>query len=105
MNFIQQKCDDLLFQMTNEMGKGCDGLLDAVFGFLYRRTDFFYTMEPGGKMGFPPGQAINKVVYFFNRYQDLHFKRVPYDPTIEDKWKKYQEEQQEKKKKDRKSVL
>eukprot|EP00826_Nyctotherus_ovalis_P005095 TRINITY_DN11141_c0_g1_i2.p1 TRINITY_DN11141_c0_g1~~TRINITY_DN11141_c0_g1_i2.p1 ORF type:complete len:338 (+),score=121.21 TRINITY_DN11141_c0_g1_i2:156-1169(+) len=98
MNFVQQRCDDMLFQITQELGHGCDGLLDAVFGFLYRRTDFFYVMEPGGNMGFPPGQAINKVVYFFNKYQELHFKRVPYDPKIEEKWEKYQKEQQEKRK-------
>jgi len=55
MNFVQQRCDDMLFQMTNEIGKGCEGLLDALFGFLARRTDFYYVMEPGGRMGFPPG--------------------------------------------------
>ena len=43
--------------MTSEIGKGCPGILDAMFGFLYRKTDFFYLMEPGGKMGFPPGYA------------------------------------------------
>lgn len=59
--FVQKKCDDLLYQITTEVGKGCPGLLDAVFGFLYRRTDFFYLMEPGGKMGFPPGIAENLV--------------------------------------------
>ena len=35
-------------------GQGVDGLLNAMFGFLQRRTDFFYQMEPGDKMGFPP---------------------------------------------------
>jgi hypothetical protein len=55
-------------------------------------------MEPGGNMGFPPGQAINKVIYFFNKFQELHFKRVPYDPSIEQRWEKYQKEMEEKRK-------
>ena len=38
-----------------------DGLLNAVFGFLQRRTDFFYEMEPGDKMGFPPGVSESMV--------------------------------------------
>ncbi len=61
MNFMQQKCDDMMFQMTSEIGHGCEGLMDAVFGFLARRTDFFYVMEPGGRMGFPPNVAENMV--------------------------------------------
>ncbi len=65
MDFVKQRCDDMLFQMTNELGKGCEGLMDAVFGFLFRRTDFFYVMEPGGRMGFPPGVAENMVSFFW----------------------------------------
>ena len=54
---IDQRNDDLLFTITQQTGEGVDGLLNAVFGFLQRRTDFFYEMEPGDKMGFPPGVA------------------------------------------------
>ena len=70
MNEAQR--DDLFVNMTQSIGRGCPGLLDAVFGFLYRRTDFFYEMEPGDKMGFPPGQAQNMVGEFFFKYQKLH---------------------------------
>ena len=38
-------------------------MLDALFGFLHRRTDFFYEMEPGDKMGFPPGVAESMVSF------------------------------------------
>lgn len=61
MNYAQQRCDDMFFQMTQELGKGCEGLLDSLFGFLSRRTDFYYVMEPGGRMGFPPNVAENMV--------------------------------------------
>lgn len=44
-------------QITQRSGKGVDGLLSSVFGFLQRRTDFYYEAEPGDKMGFPPGVA------------------------------------------------
>ena len=59
---IDQRNDDLLFTLTSQTGQGIDGLLNAVFGFLQRRTDFFYVMEPGDtKMGFPPGVAESMV--------------------------------------------
>ena len=41
------------------------GLLDSVFGFLQRRTDFFYESEPMDKMGFPPGIAESMVSISF----------------------------------------
>jgi len=46
--------DEMLMQITQRSGEGVDGLLNSVFGFLQRRTDFFYEAEPGDKMGFPP---------------------------------------------------
>jgi hypothetical protein len=49
--------------LTQSAGQGVHGLLDSVFGFLSRRTDFFYEMEPGDKMGFPPGVAESMVIY------------------------------------------
>jgi len=47
--------------ITQRAGNGVDGLLEAVFGFLLRRTDFYYEAEPGDKMGFPPTIAEQKV--------------------------------------------
>lgn len=62
MSGIDQRNDDLLFTITQQTGQGIDGLLNGVFGFLQRRTDFFYEMEPpGDKMGFPPGIAESMV--------------------------------------------
>ena len=37
--------------------------------------------------------------HFFKKYQDLHFKRVPYDPKTEERWEVYRKEQEEKMKK------
>ena len=88
-----QHCDDILFQMTQELGKGPEGILDTVLGFLFRRTDFYYQAEPGAKMGFPPNYASNMIYGIYKAYQDEHFKRFPQDTTLEDKWKKFQKEQ------------
>jgi hypothetical protein len=46
--------DQALMQITQQAGNGVDGLLNSVFSFLQRRTDYFYEAEPGDKMGFPP---------------------------------------------------
>ena len=58
---MEQRNDDMLYAVTQQSANGCHGLLDAVFGFLSRRTDFYYQMEPGDKMGFPPGVAESMV--------------------------------------------
>ena len=57
----RNRIDDLLFAVTQQANKGVDGLLDSVYGFLQRRTDFYYESEPGDKMGFPPGIAESMV--------------------------------------------
>ena len=48
------RMDEMLIMVTQQSGNGINGLLDSVFGFLARRTDFYYESEPGDKMGFPP---------------------------------------------------
>ncbi len=44
----------MYYAIAKETG-GIEGLLNSLFSFLYRRTDFFYEADPGDKMGFPPG--------------------------------------------------
>ena len=63
---MEQRNDDMLFNVTQQAGNGVQGLLDSVFGFLQRRTDFFYEMEPGDNMGFPPGVAESMVTNISN---------------------------------------
>lgn len=41
---------------------GIQGLFDSMFSFLQRKTDFYYEMMPGDKMGFPPGVNL-KIMY------------------------------------------
>lgn len=55
-----ERFDNFLITIVNETG-GIEGLLHSLFGFLYRRTDFFYEMMPGEKMGFLPGEAERMV--------------------------------------------
>ena len=53
----------MLFAVTQQGNNGVHGLLDAVYGFLQRRTDFYYEAEPNDKMGFPPGVAESMVSF------------------------------------------
>lgn len=72
--------DDFFFSICNETG-GIEGLLNSLFSFLLRRTDFYYESllpfntkkylgDPGDKMGFPPGHALSLVATNFKKYQD-----------------------------------
>ncbi len=51
----------MLMMICQQAGSGVHGLLDTMFSFLQRRTDFYYEQEPGDKMGFPPKFAESLV--------------------------------------------
>ncbi len=75
---MDSRFDDLLHTVITEKGQGIYGFFDVVFGFMYRRTDFFYEMAPGENMGFFPGQSEAIVYNYFRKYQNIHYKeRVP----------------------------
>jgi hypothetical protein len=98
---MDSRFDDLLHTVIAEKGQGIYGFFDVVFGFMYRRTDFFYEMAPGENMGFFPGQAEAIVYNYLRKYQNVHFKeRVPkrnIDPKeIEDFMKKQKEQKESK---------
>lgn len=48
---MDRKFDEYFLVVCKEVG-GIEPLLDTFFDFLRRRTDFFYEMDPGDKMGF-----------------------------------------------------
>lgn len=107
---MDSRFDDLLHTIVVEKGQGIYGLFDVVFGFLYKRTDFFYEMAPGENMGFFPGQAEAVVYNYFRKYQNVHYKeRVPkrdIDPKeIEDFMKKAKETKANKSSTAEKTVL
>ena len=75
---MDTRFDDLLHTIIVEKGQGIYGFFDVVFGFMYRRTDFYYEMAPRENMGFFPGQNESIIYNFFRKYQNLHYKeRVP----------------------------
>ena len=75
---LQARFDEMLMGITSQAGNGIDGLLDTVFSFLQRRTDFFYEAEPGDKMGFPPQYAESLVSPFLVNPADLQvLQEVP----------------------------
>ena len=58
--------DDFYYTICKETG-GIEGLFHSLFNFLLRKTDFFYEMDPGDKMGFPPGVAPKMVIFNFHK--------------------------------------
>jgi N-terminal conserved domain of Nudc. len=64
--------------------------LDSVFGFLLRRTDFYYESEPGDKMGFRPGMTESMVYTYFRKYQEVHQKRFPPKPETVKRWEEFE---------------
>lgn len=73
---MEARNDDMLYAITQQTQNGVHGLLDAVFGFLARKTDFFYQMEPGDKMGFPPGVAESMVSNFTKQCKFLDCSKL-----------------------------
>ncbi|XP_054854231.1 nudC domain-containing protein 3 [Eublepharis macularius] len=46
--------------------------LNILFGFLYRKTDFYrLLLQPGDRLGFPPGVAKTMAVRAFKNFEDL----------------------------------
>lgn len=58
---LKEKHDNLLMEILRET-KNPPEFLDAVFGFLNRRTDFFHLYDENTKVGLPPGMA-SKIIY------------------------------------------
>ena len=105
---MDPRFDDLLHTIIVEKGQGIYGFLDVVFGFMYRRTDFYYEMAPGENMGFFPGQADALVYNYIKKYKELHYKeKVPkrnIDPKeIEEFMNKHKQKKEEKQVKEIKS--
>ncbi|XP_063443965.1 nudC domain-containing protein 3-like [Mytilus trossulus] len=71
MDDKNQQYDNLLIGILQNEGN-ISGFLDAVFGFLFRRTDYYRIMKSKtDKLGFPPGTASNLMVSAFKKYEKI----------------------------------
>lgn len=71
MDDKNQQYDNVLIGILQNEGN-ISGFLDAVFGFLYRRTDYYRIMKSKtDKLGFPPGTALNLMVSAFKKYEKI----------------------------------
>ncbi|VDP06604.1 unnamed protein product [Schistosoma curassoni] len=62
MTNVNIQYDNALLGILQNEGK-LEKFLDVIFGFLMRRTDFFYIMTPEQKkIGFPPGVSIEMIL-------------------------------------------
>uniref|UniRef100_A0ACB8EXB8 Uncharacterized protein n=1 Tax=Sphaerodactylus townsendi TaxID=933632 RepID=A0ACB8EXB8_9SAUR len=68
--------------------------LNILFGFLYRKTDFYrLLLQPGDRLGFPPGVAKSMAVRAFKNFEDLaHQDDERRQRELEEKLKKREEE-------------
>lgn len=74
MDASATKYDPALLGILQHEGE-LEPFLDVVFGFLFRKTDFFRTMtEQQQRYGFPPGVAKNLVMQHFQKYENLMIK-------------------------------
>uniref|UniRef100_A0AAV1UDB7 CS domain-containing protein n=1 Tax=Peronospora matthiolae TaxID=2874970 RepID=A0AAV1UDB7_9STRA len=69
MSAVPGRFDALLTQLAQQHG-GVESLLDSIFDFLHRKTDFYVvSSDPARhKMGFLPGQAQQKVLEAFQKH-------------------------------------
>ncbi|CAH1795000.1 unnamed protein product, partial [Owenia fusiformis] len=67
-----EKYDSALLGILQNEGK-IEKFLDVVFGFLYRRTDYYLPIQEG-KLGFPPGVALQLAAATFKKYEQLAAK-------------------------------
>ncbi len=64
---LMEENDRLLLELA-QRSKGIEPMLDAVFSFLKRKTDFYVEQGPGDRVGFPPGEAQKIVLKCFNKF-------------------------------------
>ncbi|XP_067396439.1 nudC domain-containing protein 3 [Emydura macquarii macquarii] len=63
--------DPALLGILQHVGNVQD-FLDVLFGFLYRRTDFYRLLrQPGQRLGFPPGAAQAMALKAFKNFEHL----------------------------------
>lgn len=79
MNPIIDEYDDILAQMAGRLG-GIENLLNAFFGFLHRRTDFYvhyertdFSVGVSPTMGFPKGIAQQMLITAFSKYKMKYY--------------------------------
>ncbi|XP_018654372.1 nuclear movement protein related [Schistosoma mansoni] len=71
MTNVNIQYDNALLGILQNEGK-LENFLDVIFGFLMRRTDFFYIMTPEQKkIGFPPGVSIEMILKAYEKYKTI----------------------------------
>ncbi|CAH8584292.1 unnamed protein product [Schistosoma turkestanicum] len=71
MTNINIQYDNALLGILQNEGK-LEKFLDVIFGFLMRRTDFYYIMTPEKKnIGFPPGVSIEMILKAYEKHKAI----------------------------------
>ncbi|VDL18475.1 unnamed protein product [Hymenolepis diminuta] len=67
---MDSRYDNALLGILQSEGN-IEKFIEVMFGFLMRRTDFFFEYQPGKKLGFPKGIALKMVLKVINLYLKL----------------------------------
>ncbi|XP_060063446.1 nudC domain-containing protein 3-like [Ylistrum balloti] len=68
---MREQYDTALLGILQHEGQ-IAGFLDAMFGFLYRKTDFYRLMkQKTDRLGFPAGVAVKILLNSYKQYEDL----------------------------------
>ncbi|TNN13285.1 NudC domain-containing protein isoform 1 [Schistosoma japonicum] len=71
MTNMDTQYDNALLGILQNEGK-LEKFLDVIFGFLMRRTDFFYIMTPEQRnIGFSPGVSIQMILKAYEKYKTI----------------------------------
>lgn len=68
---LNERYDSALLGILQSEGQIAK-FFDVIYGFLYRKTDFYLNMkDTSAKMGFPPGVALKLTVGAFRKYEEM----------------------------------
>lgn len=74
--------DDHFTMMARDLG-GCEAILDTVFGFLRRRTDFYKYAVPGSTGGLPPGLHEQLIFSHYMKFREEYNQAHPPPPGVQ----------------------
>ena len=74
--------DDHFTMMARDLG-GCEAILDTVFGFLRRRTDFYKYAVPGSTGGLPSGMHEQLIFSHYMKFREEYNQANPPPPGVQ----------------------
>jgi len=81
---MQEERDGLLIGLAQRCG-GIEAMLDSLFSFLKRKTDFYHVQKEGDRIGFPAGVAEKMVLEALRKYQSDGVAAMPDQKALQER--------------------